>query len=54
MCVIGYDFVRYLSDGIWVCWGIEVVGLVDLMVYSDGLVLLLFYFDCYCGFVGEC
>lgn len=51
--VIGYDPARHPTDGTWVRWGIEAVGLAELMEHSDGLVLLLPYFDRYRGLVGE-
>lgn len=51
--VIGYDPARHPSDGTWARWGVEAVGLADLMAHSDGLVLLLPYFDRYRGLVGE-
>lgn len=51
--VIGYDPARHPSDSTWARWGIEAVSLADLMEHSDGLVLLLPYFDRYRGLVGE-
>jgi D-3-phosphoglycerate dehydrogenase len=51
--VIGYDPSRHPSDATWARWGIEAVSLADLMEHSDGLVLLLPYFDRYRGLVGE-
>ena len=51
--VIGYDPARHPSDGTWARWGIEAVGLGELMEHGDGLVLLLPYFDRYRGLIGE-
>ncbi|MDR7295016.1 D-3-phosphoglycerate dehydrogenase [Pelomonas aquatica] len=51
--VIGYDPSRHPSDATWARWGIEAVSLADLMEHSDGLVLMLPYFDRYRGLVGE-
>ncbi|RZJ06433.1 MAG: phosphoglycerate dehydrogenase [Rubrivivax sp.] len=51
--VVGYDPAVHPSDSAWVRWGIEAVSLSQLMAQSDGLVLLLPYFDRYRGIVGE-
>ena len=51
--VIGYDPSMHPSDGTWLRWGIEPVSLQELLESSDGLVLLLPYFERYRGLVGE-
>lgn len=51
--VLGYDPAVHPSDATWARWGVEAVGLAQLMEQSDGLVLLLPYFDRYRGIVGE-
>jgi len=51
--VIGYDPAVHPSDATWLRWGIEPVSLSLLMEESDGLALLLPYFDRYRGIVGE-
>ncbi|MEO6277089.1 NAD(P)-dependent oxidoreductase [Roseateles sp.] len=51
--VIGYDPALHPSDATWARWGIEAVSLSLLMEESDGLVLLLPYYDRYRGIVGE-
>jgi D-3-phosphoglycerate dehydrogenase len=51
--VIGYDPSRHPSDSTWARWGIEAVSLAELVEHSDGLVLLLPYFDRYRGLLGE-
>jgi D-3-phosphoglycerate dehydrogenase / 2-oxoglutarate reductase len=50
--VIGYDPGRHPSDSIWARWGVEAVGLKELVQHSDGLVLLLPYFDRFRGLLG--
>ena len=50
--VIGYDPAVHPSDGTWLRWGIEAVSLSELMESSDGLVLLLPYYERYRGLVG--
>ncbi|MFN3859936.1 MAG: NAD(P)-dependent oxidoreductase [Roseateles sp.] len=50
--VIGYDPGCHPSDAIWARWGIEAVGLKELVQHSDGLVLLLPYFDRFRGLLG--
>ncbi|WP_422015576.1 NAD(P)-dependent oxidoreductase [Roseateles sp.] len=51
--VVGYDPAVHPSDGTWTRWGIEAVGQGELMEQSDGLVLLLPYFERYRGVIGE-
>lgn len=51
--VIGYDPGMHPSDSTWARWGIESVSLSDLVEHSDGLVLLLPYFERFRGLVGE-
>ena len=51
--VIGYDPARHPNDSTWARWGIEAVSLAELVANSDGLVLLLPYFDRYRGLLGE-
>ena len=51
--VIGYDPAVHPSDTTWARWGIESVSLGELVEQSDGLVLLLPYFERYRGLVGE-
>jgi len=51
--VIGYDPGLHPSDATWARWGIEAVGLGELVEGSDGLVLLLPYFERFRGLVGE-
>jgi D-3-phosphoglycerate dehydrogenase / 2-oxoglutarate reductase len=51
--VIGYDPSLHPNDAIWARWGIEPVSLAELVEHSDGLVLLLPYFDRYRGLLGE-
>lgn len=51
--VIGYDPARHPIDSTWARWGIEAVSLAELVTHSDGLVLLLPYFDRYRGLLGE-
>ncbi len=51
--VIGYDPAAHPSDSTWLRWGIEAVSLSELMEQSDGLVLLLPYFERFRGLVGE-
>ena len=50
--VIGYDPSLHPSDSTWLRWGIEPVSLQELVESSDGLVLLLPYFERYRGLVG--
>ncbi|MFG6431096.1 NAD(P)-dependent oxidoreductase [Roseateles sp. LYH14W] len=51
--VVGYDPALHPSDSTWARWGIEALSLSQLMTQSDGLVLLLPYFDRFRGLVGE-
>lgn len=51
--VIGYDPALHPSDGTWARWGIEAVSLSELVEHSDGLVLLLPYFERFRGLVGD-
>lgn len=51
--VIGYDPAVHPSDATWARWGIEAVSLSGLMEESDGLALLLPYYERYRGIVGE-
>lgn len=51
--VIGYDPALHPNDGTWARWGIEAVSLSELTAQSDGLVVLLPYFDRYRGLIGE-
>src|SRR5437868_6018167 len=51
--VIGYDPALHPNDSTWARWGLEAVSLSQLMAQSDGLVVLLPYFDRYRGIVGE-
>jgi D-3-phosphoglycerate dehydrogenase / 2-oxoglutarate reductase len=51
--VVGYDPGMHPSDATWARWGIEAVSLSDLIEHSDGLVLLLPYFERFRGLIGE-
>jgi D-3-phosphoglycerate dehydrogenase len=51
--VIGYDPSLHPNDAIWARWGIEVVSLSELVEQSDGMVLMLPYFERYRGLLGE-
>jgi D-3-phosphoglycerate dehydrogenase len=50
--VVGYDPGLHTSDPTWARWGIEAVGLGELVEQSDGLVLLLPFFHRFRGLVG--
>lgn len=50
--VIGYDPGLHPSDATWLRWGIESVGLADLVMQSDGLVALLPFHHRFRGLVG--
>ncbi len=50
--VVGYDPAVHPSDEVWARWGIEPVSLGALVEHSDGLVLLLPYFERYRGLIG--
>jgi len=43
----------HTSDSTWDRWGVEAVSLADLVEHSDGLVLLLPFFERFRGLVGE-
>jgi D-3-phosphoglycerate dehydrogenase len=51
--VVGYDPAVHPSDAVWAQWGIEPVGLTELLEQGDGLVLLLPFFERYRGLIGE-
>ncbi|KQW41183.1 MULTISPECIES: D-isomer specific 2-hydroxyacid dehydrogenase family protein [unclassified Roseateles] len=51
--VVGYDPALHPSDATWARWGIEAVSLSELVAQSDGLVLLLPYFERFRGLIGE-
>ncbi|MBW8893935.1 MAG: phosphoglycerate dehydrogenase [Burkholderiales bacterium] len=51
--VIGYDPALHPSDGTWARWGIEAVSLTEVVEHSDGLVLLLPFFERFRGLIGE-
>ena len=51
--VVGYDPALHVSDPLWARWGIEPMGLRDLMAASDGVCVLLSYFTRYRGLFGE-
>lgn len=51
--VIGYDPALHPSDAIWERWGIEAVGLSELVEQSDGVVLLLPFYERYRGLLSE-
>ena len=51
--VIGYDPGVHSHDATWTRCGMEAVSLGDLVAQSDGLVLLLPFFERYRGLVGE-
>ncbi|MBV8034260.1 NAD(P)-dependent oxidoreductase [Roseateles sp.] len=51
--VVGYDPGLHPSDATWARWGIESVSLGELVECSDGLVLLLPYFERFRGLLGE-
>lgn len=51
--VVGYDPALHPRDATWARWGIEAVGLGELVAQSDGMVLLLPYFERFRGLVGE-
>lgn len=50
--VVGYDPGMHPSDSIWARWGIESMSLDDMVEHSDGLVLLLPYFERFRGLLG--
>ncbi len=51
--VIGYDPAMHPSDSTWARWGIESVSLSELVEHSDGLVLMLPFFERFRGLIGE-
>jgi D-3-phosphoglycerate dehydrogenase len=51
--VIGYDPGLHPSDITWARCGIEALGLAELIEHSDGVVLLLPYYERYRGLLGE-
>ncbi|MCE4557696.1 NAD(P)-dependent oxidoreductase [Roseateles cellulosilyticus] len=51
--VVGYDPSLHPNDSTWLRWGIEPLSLAQLMEQSDGLVLLLPYYERYRGLVGD-
>ncbi|KQV48238.1 phosphoglycerate dehydrogenase [Pelomonas sp. Root1217] len=51
--VIGYDPALHPSDATWARWGIDSVSLSELVEHSDGLVLLLPYFQRFRGLIGD-
>ncbi len=51
--VIGYDPAVHASDGLWASWGVQPVGLRELMEGSDAVCVLLTYFTRYQGLIGE-
>ncbi|MFG6413965.1 NAD(P)-dependent oxidoreductase [Roseateles sp. DC23W] len=50
--VVGYDPGLHPSDSIWARWGIDCMALDELVEHSDGLVLLLPYFERFRGLLG--
>lgn len=51
--VRGYDPAVHLSDALWSDWGIDALGLRELVESSDVLCVLLNYFPRYKGLLGE-
>lgn len=51
--VVGYDPAMHTSDANWARWGIESVSLSELVEQSDGLVLMLPFFERFRGLIGE-
>ncbi|HEY6135069.1 MAG TPA: NAD(P)-dependent oxidoreductase [Rubrivivax sp.] len=51
--VVGYDPTVHASDTLWSRWGVEPLGLRELMEQSDGVCVLLSYFSRYEGLIGE-
>ena len=51
--VFGYDPAVHLSDGLWAAWGIEPMGLHELIGDCDVLCVLLNYVPRYRGLLGE-
>lgn len=50
--VCGYDPAVHVSHGLWSSWGIEALGLRELVEHSDVLCVLLNYFPRYQGLLG--
>jgi len=51
--VIGYDLVLHANDPHWARWGVEPVGLRELMESSDGVCVMLTYYSRHHGLLGE-
>ena len=51
--VIGYDPVLHANDPLWTRWGVEPVGLRELIEHSDGVCVMLSAFSRYQGLLGE-
>lgn len=51
--VIAYDPGVHPTDTVWVQWGIEPVGLTELLEQADGLALLLPFYERFRGLLGE-
>lgn len=51
--VVGYDPAIHVSDPLWSRWGIEPLGLRELMRQSDGVCVLMPYYTRHHGLFGE-
>lgn len=51
--VVGYDPMIHVSDPLWGRWGVEPLGLRELMRQCDGVCVLLAYYTRYHGLFGE-
>jgi phosphoglycerate dehydrogenase-like enzyme len=51
--VVGYDPAVHANDPVWTRWGVEPLGLRELMEQSDGVCVQLGYFSRYRGLLGE-
>jgi len=51
--VVGYDPAVHASDSLWSRWGVEPLGLRELVESCDGVCVLLTYFSRYRGLIGE-
>ncbi len=51
--VVGYDPTLHVSDPLWRDWGVEPVGLRELVEISDVNCVLLSYYSRYRGLIGE-
>ncbi|MED5619709.1 NAD(P)-dependent oxidoreductase [Ideonella sp. BN130291] len=51
--LIGYDPAVHASDGLWARWGVDPVGLRELLERSDAVCVQLPYFTRYHGLLGE-